>query len=334
MERLIVDTQGSRLRKEGGRLLVRRDGETLDSVPLASLNQVILMGRGVSASTPLLYDLVRRGVDVVYQSQRGRFGFRLVGPVSKHSALRSQQVLVAADAGRALSLARAIVGGKLHNQGVVLRHYGRELGQQGQRALGTIRQQMSRAEQASTLDSLRGHEGSGAAAYFATWPALFDAERWGFRGRAYHPPPDPTNAMLSFGYTLLLNDAIGALYRIGLDPTIGFYHTIDYGRPSLGLDLEEEFRPVLVDRLVLRLLRQGAVQPSDFQRAEGGSGIVMSDDARQLFLRCYEEQLGVKVRYHTLDLNLSYRQCIDKQAEHVARCILGQDEAYEPLLIL
>jgi CRISPR-associated protein Cas1 len=153
-------------------------------------------------------------------------------------------------------------------------------------------------------------------------------------GRAYHPPPDPVNAMLSFGYTLLLNDAIGALYRIGLDPAIGFYHAIDYGRPSLGLDLEEEFRPVLVDRLVLRLLRRGAVQPSDFQRAEGRAGILMSDDARQLFLRCYEEQLGVKVRYHTLDLNLSYRQCIEKQAEHLARCILGQDEAYEPLLII
>ena len=189
MERLIVDTQGCRLRKDGGRLLVQRDGETVDSVPLASLRQLILMGRGISASTPLLYDLVRRGVDVVYQSQRGRFGFRLVGPVSKHSALRSQQVLVAADAGRALSLARAIVGGKLHNQAVVLRHYARELGELGQRALGTVRQQMSRAEQAATLDSLRGHEGSGAAAYFSTWPALFDVERWGSGAGPTTPRP-------------------------------------------------------------------------------------------------------------------------------------------------
>jgi CRISPR-associated protein Cas1 len=139
--------------------------------------------------------------------------------------------------------------------------------------------------------------------------------------------------MLSFGYTLLLNDVLGAVYRIGLDPGVGFYHTVSYGRPSLALDLEEEFRPIVVDRLVLRLLREGAVEPADFAAAEGRPGVVMSDDARRLFLQCYEEQLSVRLRYHTLEQNLTYRQILDKQAEHLARCVLGRDEQYLPVLI-
>ena len=333
MERMIVDTQGSKLHKDGERLLVRQDGETVQSAPLGSLRQVLLMGRGVSASTPLLYELMRRGVDVAYLSQRGRFGFRMVGPASKHSALRVRQILALTDPAQALPLARAVVAGKLHNQAVVLRHYDQALDEQSRRARAIVAQQSRHAEAAESVESLRGHEGSGAAAYFGTWPSLFDTGRWKFQGRAYHPPPDPLNAMLSFGYTLLLNDVLGALYRIGLDPDVGFYHAVDYGRPSLALDLQEEFRPVVVDRLVLRLVRESELDPEiDFVQ-RGGGGPRMTDDMRRLFLACYEEQMGIRVRYHPLGQRLTFRQCVEKQAEHLARCILGQDEAYGPLLI-
>lgn len=334
MERLIVDTQGSRLYKAGERLVIRRNGETLHSVPLGPLRQLVLMGRGVSVTTPLLYDLVRRGVDVVYQSQRGRFGFRLAGPASKHSALRVQQILTATDPERSLALARAVVVGKLHNQRAVLRRYLRVLGERGRRALDMLAAQQDNAGRAESIDSLRGHEGAGAAAYFGLWPLLFDATSWGFRGRAYHPPPDPVNAMLSFGYTLLLNDVLGAVYRIGLDPDVGFFHAVDYGRPSLALDLEEEFRPILVDRLVLRLLREVDLRPAvDFAGAEGKTGNRMTDDMRRFFLQCYDEQLEIKVRYQALGQDLTFRQCIERQAEHLARCILGREPTYIPLQI-
>lgn len=331
---LIVDTQGAQLRKAGERLVVQQEDRIVDSVPIGPLRQVILMGRGVTASTALLYDLVRRGVDVVYQSQAERFAFRLVGPASKHSALRVRQVQIATEPDRALHLARAIVAGKLHNQAVVLRRYDEVTGGQVRRAVQTIVEQMTQAGRAGTADVLRGHEGSGAAAYFAAWPTLFDAGQWGFRGRAYHPPPDPVNAMLSLGYTLLLNDITSAVYRIGLDPAIGFFHAVDYGRPSLALDLEEEFRPVIVDTLVLGLLRQELLEPADFGRREDGQpGVVMTDDARRFFIARYEDRLGVKVRHPAWEQNLTYRQCIERQVEHMARCILGRDEAYSPLLI-
>ena len=296
MTQLIVDTQGARLRKDGERLEVEVEGKTLRSVPMGGLRQVILMGQGVSATTPLLYHLIRQGVDVVYQSQNGRFAFRLVGPVARHSALRVHQVQAAGDAGRALDLAVAVVTGKLLNQATVLRRRGDTLGERRGWALRAIEEQVGRARTATNIDSLRGYEGGGAAAYFAAWPELIDSRRWGFRGRAYHPPPDPLNALLSFGYSLLLNDIIGAVYRIGLDPAIGFYHTVDYGRPSLALDIEEEFRPVIVDTLVLNLVRQGALEPTDFRSKEDGrAGFLLSDDARRFFLARYEERLEVNV---------------------------------------
>ncbi len=207
MNQLIVDTQGAQLHQTGEQLIVQRGEETLQTVPLGPLQQVILMGRGVSATTPLLYDLVRRGIDVIYQSQHGRFGFRLVGPASKHSALRVAQVQAAADPARALALAKATVIGKLHNQAVILGRYAGTGEGRPNAALQTIGTQIDQARQAANLDALRGHEGSGAAAYFAAWPVLFDAQRWGFEGRAYYPPPDPVNAgesialAFSFGYT-------------------------------------------------------------------------------------------------------------------------------------
>lgn len=332
MERLIVDTQGSQLRKEGERLNVELEGQQVHSIPLASLQQLIVVGRGVGASTPLLYDLVQRGVDVVFQSQRGRFGFRLVGAASKHSALRVRQVLAATDPAKALPLARAMVAGKLHNQAIVLRRCHQEE-DPVQHALRVLAEQAAHAAQADNADSLRGYEGSGAAAYFGAWPSLFDAPRWGFRGRAYYPPPDPINAMLSFGYTLLLNDLLGILHKIGLDPDVGFFHVIDYGRPSLALDLEEEFRPVIVDTLVLHLLREGLLEPADFLQAGAHPGIVLSDQARRFFLERYEERLAVRVRHPAWEQNLTYRQCIERQAEHLARCILERDEAYRPLML-
>ncbi len=334
MTQLIVDTQGARLCKNGERLEVELQGKTIQSLPMGGLHQVILLGQGVSASTPLLYYLTRNGVDVVYQSQGGQFAFRLAGPLAKHSALRVYQVQAMTDPQRAVALARAVVIGKLHNQAATLARYGERAGERGRWAIQTLREQATRAATAATVESLRGYEGSGAAAYFAAWPALFDAALWRFRGRVYHPPTDPVNAMLSFGYALLLNDIVAAVYRIGLDPAIGFFHVVDYGRPSLALDLEEEFRPVLVDALALSLVRQSLLQPGDFRpREEGGPAVALTDDARRFLIARYEERLAVKVRHPGADQQLTYRQCIERQVEHMARCIAGRDAAYQPLLV-
>jgi CRISPR-associated protein Cas1 len=139
--------------------------------------------------------------------------------------------------------------------------------------------------------------------------------------------------MLSLGYTLLLNEVLGALYRIGLDPDVGFFHTLEYGRPSLALDMDEEFRPVVVDRLVLRLLRQSDLDPDVHFSGGGQTGSQMTGDMRRFFLERYEEQLGVRAGYPPQGHRLTYRQMIEAQAQHLARCLLGHDERYVPLEI-
>ncbi|MBN2001730.1 MAG: CRISPR-associated endonuclease Cas1 [Anaerolineae bacterium] len=341
---LVVDTQGAKVRKDGERVIIHREGCADESAPINVLEQVVLIGRGVSVSTPLLYDLAQRGIDVVYQSRHGRLGFRLVGPAGKHSALRVRQVQVCTAPESALPIAQAMIAGKLHNQAVVLRRQtpmdvaadATETGSVDA-AVQTLRTQMQQAAHAPNAETLRGYEGSGAAAYFAVWARLFDARAWSFRGRAYYPPPDPVNALLSLGYTLLLHDVASALYRIGLDPDIGVLHTLDYGRPSLALDLEEEFRPVVVDTLVLRLIRERFLEPGDFrtppEQADRRSGVWLTDDARRFFITQYAARLAVRVQHPAWQQQLTYRQCIQRQAEHLARCILGRDAAYTPLLI-
>jgi CRISPR-associated protein Cas1 len=336
--RLVVNTQGAKLRKAGERLLIQVEGETQDSVPLNLVEQLVLTGRGVQATTPLLYDLVGRGIDVVYQNQGERFAFRLVGPFSKHSALRVAQIQRLTQPAAALRLARPIVAGKLNNQAALVQRYA--YASEGRAAVRlhhtaqTIRAAIERAQTARDADSLRGYEGSGAAAYFAAWPWLFDTRRWGFEGRAYYPPPDPVNAMLSLGYTLLLNTIVGDCYRIGLDPDVGCFHTLNYGRPSLALDLEEEFRPIVVDALVLILVRKETLQPSDFHKGRGRrAGATMTADARRLFIERFEVRLGARVPYPAQQQHLTLRQCITRQVEHMARCIQGRDAAYTPMVV-
>jgi CRISPR-associated protein Cas1 len=336
--RLVVDTQGAKLRKVGERLLVQVDGETKESLPLNLVEQLVLTGRGVQATTPLLYDLVGRGIDVVYQNQGERFAFRLVGPFSKHSALRVAQIRRLTQAHPALRLARAIIAGKLNNQAVILRRYAYASEGAAQarlhNAVQLVQTALERAKNAEDADSLRGYEGSGAAAYFAAWPALFDVEHWGFAGRAYYPPPDPINALLSLGYTLLLNAIVSDCYRIGLDPDVGCFHTLNYGRPSLALDLEEEFRPIIVDALVLALVRQDLLQPGDFRKGRGQhAGATMTDDARRFFMERYEARLAIRVHHPAQQQHLTLRQCITRQVEHMARCIDGRDAEYVPLMM-
>ena len=331
MTTLVVDRQGAHLRKDGARLLVRCADETVESTPIESLEQVVLVGRGVNATTPLHYDLIRRGIDVVYLSQNGHFAFRLSGPLAKHSALRTRQVFVAADPEHALALARAVVEGKLQNQETVLGVQGERFGADLEQAQQVIRQQIQATHDAKDVDTLRGYEGYAARAYFGAWRQLIPSE-WAFDGRNYHPPRDPVNALLSLGYTLLLQDIVGAVYRVGLDPTIGFFHAIDYGRPSLALDVEEEFRPIIIDTMVLDLLRQKAFVPGDFVTSD--SAVLLHDEARHFFLQRYQDRLRVQVRYTKWEQNLTYRQCLVYQVEHMARCILERDVRYQPLVLL
>jgi CRISPR-associated protein Cas1 len=176
---------------------------------------------------------------------------------------------------------------------------------------------------AANLDALRGHEGAGAAAYFGAWRASLP-QSWGFQGRAFHPPPDPVNAALSFGYTLLLNDALTAVHLAGLDPYLGAFHAVEAGRPSLALDLMEPFRPLVVDRVVLELLRDGELHPEQFTAStRGRGGVDLGADGRALLIARYEAAMLAPTRLPGGEQTAT-RRAVLLQAQAFALAVRGE----------
>jgi CRISPR-associated protein Cas1 len=174
---------------------------------------------------------------------------------------------------------------------------------------------------------LRGYEGTAAAAYFGAWRVALPPS-WGFDGRKFYPPPDPVNALLSFGYTLALNDMLTAVQITGLDPYLGTFHVVEAGRPSLALDLLEEFRPLVVDRLVLELVRRNAITRERFARpAERPEALYLDQAGRALFVDRYEALLESKTSLPSGE-QTTLRRMMLLQAQALARVVRGEQEQY------
>ena len=316
MTTLYLTEQGAVLRRVGERLVVTKDHQVLEDVPLIHVQQVVVMGN-IQLTTPVVALLLQREVDVVFLSSRGKFRGRLMSTGSKFAQLRHRQLRLMDDERKVLPVARELVMAKLANQAHLLERLG------AQRPARQIKADADKAHRASALDSLRGHEGSAGARYFAALKGIIPAE-WGFARRIYHPPTDPVNAMLSLGYTLLLKDATAAVQLVGLDPFLGFFHAIDYGRPSLSLDLMEPFRP-LIDRLVMEWITGEKISPRDFRPARKRDGAtLLSDDARTRYLRAYEQQIERRVLYPSSGERTSFRRCLELQARELAQVVLGK----------
>jgi CRISPR-associated protein Cas1 len=324
------------VRKEGQRLRVTKDGTTLLDLPLIHLDQLALMGN-VQLTAQAVAMLLQADVDVVFLSSRGRFRGRLMHTGSKFAELRHAQLRQMSDERVALSIARQVVTGKLINQRVVLQRRAAQGPPEARRrvqvALSGMKQMLDKARRGGTLDSLRGYEGKAGAYYFDAFKALL-AQDLGFSGRAYHPPPDPVNALLSFGYSLLLRDITASVQLVGLDPYLGFFHAIHHGRPSLSLDVMEEFRPIIVDSMALDLINNHRITEQDFVRTgQTKRPIHLSDGAVQAVIAAYEGRLETQV-YHPLARGqTSYRRCLELQVRRLARVVLGKAKQYVPVTI-
>ncbi len=268
MHTLAISEQGLAVHAEGDLLALQRGRNVVRRVRVAELEQVLLFGR-VEVSSGAIALLLRRGVELVWLTQNGRFRGRLLGRLTKHVTLRLVQYRRATDADFCLRLASRFVSGKIHQQRQILLRAQRRL-QDGQvaEALGRLRLLHDRAQACTSLDSLRGLEGAAAAAYFEHFGRLLRNDAFHFQGRTRRPPRDEVNAMLSFGYAVLGSLLETELYRCGLDPLLGFFHQPAFGRASLMLDLLEEYRPV-IDALVLRLVNRRQLSPQDFERRTG-----------------------------------------------------------------
>ena len=324
---LYLTEQGATLSRRGERLVVEREGETLADVPASKVLRVFVFGN-VSLTTPAIAYLLREGKEVAFLSSRGRYYGRLISSESRNPMLRRAQLRAADDPAVCLDLSRRVVAGKLRNQRRLLH---RRPGSKSSPAAAGITSLLGKAASTESLAALRGMEGLAARAYFGAFGELLD--KMAFTGRRRRPPPDPVNSLLSLGYTLLTYEAFSAVASVGFDPYIGFFHADTYGRPSLALDIMEEFRPAVVDTLVMGVINRGQIKPEDFEIGtdDGKPIALLNDDARKRFLALYEARMMVPITH--LDRPMTYRGALHAQARQVVNYIKDPGRGYEPVLL-
>ena len=337
---LYVTTPDAWLHKDGENVVVKVDGAEMARVPVHVLGGIVSLG--TAGITPaLMGHCAERGVCISLMSRNGRFLARVEGPVSGNVLLRRRQYRVADTPELSAVLASHIVTGKVLNQRTVvrraLRDYGADSSTDWRTRLSTCESRLSdaarRSAQSRDTDSTRGIEGEAARAYYAVFGELVrsDERAFVFSGRSRRPALDPLNALLSFVYTLLVHDCRSALESVGLDPAVGFLHRERPGRPSLALDLMEELRPVLADRLALSLINRRQLAKHDFQTELSGA-VTMREGGRKTVLVAYQNRKKDEVVHPFLQERTTIGLVPFVQANVMARHLRGDLDAYPPFL--
>jgi CRISPR-associated protein Cas1 len=279
-----------------------------------------------------------RGIAISFLDRHGRFLAKVTGPISGNVLLRRAQYRDADDPQLRLEIARSVVLGKLANSRTVLLRAARDHGDKGgevplREAAGHLDRCLDEARSTGDLESLRGLEGTAAKVYFEVLDHAITAQKDAFymRERTRRPPLDNMNALLSFLYTILAHDASSALETVGLDPQVGFLHSDRSGRPGLALDVMEEFRAFLIDRLALSLVNLRQVQSSGFTRVESGA-VVMNDETRKAVLIAYQKRKQEELWHPFLEESLAIGLFVHAQAQLMARHIRGELDAYPPFI--
>lgn len=324
---LYIQEPGAFVGKSGDCLSISKQGKEMAKARLKDVSQVVLCGNiGISAQA--LHWLCESGVPVVHLSMGHWFYGITAGFGLKNAFSKAAQFKSAADRDFCLRLAKALVLAKGQNQRTMLR---RNSDKDLDSELESMSRLLRKVEQAVSLEELLGIEGNVAGFYFSCFknllrPKSIDDMVFDFQNRNRRPPRDPVNAMLSFGYSLLAKECTIALSAVGLDPHWGFYHQPRHGRPSLALDLMEEFRPLIVDSAVISAVNLGVVKQGDFEF--GGNGCMLTASGRKAFLKTYENRLDQLVTHPVFDYRVSWRRIIRVQAELLCRFIEGEIEAY------
>lgn len=333
---LFVTTQGSYLSKEGETILVKAGEEVRLRIPIHTLESVICFGQ-VSCSPWLMGLCADRSVKMSFLTESGRFLARVEGGVHGNVLLRRAQYRAADDETLTTGIARAIVTAKVANARTVLLRGLREHSVEIQHrpaledAIKRLAQSLEEINRVPTLNGVRGIEGVSAQTYFCVLDQLITTskEQFFLRTRSRRPPLDNVNALLSFVYTLLVHDCVGALEAVGLDPQVGYLHTDRPGRPSLALDLMEEFRPFLADRLVLSLINRRQVTADGFRRTEAG-GVVMDDATRKQVLVGWQERKQEELMHPFIQERVAVGLLPYLQALLLARRLRGDLDGYPP----
>jgi CRISPR-associated protein Cas1 len=332
---LFVTSQGAYLSKEGDTIVVSVDHEEKLRVPIHIIGNIVCFGN--VSCTPFLVGLCgEHNVTIAFLSEYGRFLGRIQGPVHGNVLLRKEQYRRADNPDGAADIAKPIVMGKIANCRSVLLRASRDrpespasegLAKAGERLAGIL----ANLQKPLPLDSIRGAEGIAASEYFKLFDNLITNQKdcFFFCGRSRRPPLDNMNALLSFLYTLLTFDVASALEGVGLDPAVGFLHADRPGRPGLALDLMEELRPVIADRLALSLVNRRQLNGADFKMAESGA-VVMNDKARKTVLTAYQERKREELTHPFLQEKIEVGLLPHVQSLLLARHLRGDLDCYPP----
>lgn len=335
---LYVMTQNAYLHLENDTLRVEVEREKKLQVPLHHLGSVVCLGN-IMISPALMHRCADDGIALVLLDSNGRFKARLEGAVSGNILLRQAQHRLALDEKFALGVAQSAIAGKLRNSRQVLLRGAREAGNEQDAvmlnaAAATLANSLHNLPLAADLDMVRGIEGDAAKNYFAALPLLVKKEarkHFTMNGRTRRPPRDRFNALLSFLYSMLMNDCRSALEAVGLDPQLGFLHAVRPGRAALALDLMEEFRAIFADRLALTLINRGQIGVNDFVEHEGGA-VLLEGDARKTLVVAYQERKQEEVMHPLLETRVTIGLLPLLQARFMARAMRSEMEGYLPFL--
>jgi CRISP-associated protein Cas1 len=355
----IVSDYG-RLIKKGEVLELRKEESVLKTIFPFKTEQLVVMGK-IEITSPALNFLMRHNIDTVFLSSNGRFSGKITFQASKNVFLRKRQFEALSDNNFRLKIAKAIVRGKLKNQLTFMQRINRK-GFDSNILLphiNKVKEMIEKSEIAESLDSLRGYEGMAAKNYFSVFRHSIIQDWAVFNGRSMHPPKDNVNAVLSFLYTMVLFRVDSSIEAIGLDPYVGNFHSLNYGKRTLTFDLMEEFRVPLADTLTVALFNLGILNKDDFETvnfsttsedypmsdldvdiaddnaiySEEKKGVLLTKDGIKKVLIHFEKKLETAYFYQPLLKSISYRSLIQEQAEHFKRFLIGQENEYKPLVI-
>ena len=334
---LFVTTQGAYLAKEGESVIVRVEKETRLRIPVHTLGGIVCFGN-VGCSPFLMGFCAERDVAISFLSEYGRFLARVQGPVSGNVLLRREQYRRADDMTFSAQMARAVLTGKLANCRTVLQralrdHSDKLDADQVNYASRQINGSLKRLQEDVPLNSLRGIEGDAAHVYFKAFDHLITSQKgdFSFKDRNRRPPLDNVNCLLSFLYTLVMHDVRSALESVGLDPAVGFLHRDRPGRPGLALDLMEEFRPFIADRLTLSLINLSQVQKKGFKKSESGA-VLMDDETRKSVLVAYQKRKQDEIMHPFIEEKVTIGLLFHMQALLLARYLRGDLDGYPPFI--
>jgi CRISPR-associated protein Cas1 len=332
MASLYIVEQGTYLKKGKGRFTLKapKTKEVLE-IPIEEVERILVFGN-IHLSSAVINSCLKRQIPIIFLSQTGEYKGHLWSAEITDLTAQAQQFARQHDEDFQCLTARAIVYGKLWNSKLLLvrQNYKRQLPEVSTtiERLNAALETLAFVDSSHSLEQLRGYEGNGASQYFQTFNHLITNPGFSWQGRNFHPPTDPVNSLLSFGYTLLFNNVFSLLLVEGLNPYLGNLHRAERQKAYLAFDLMEEFRSPIVDTLVLKLINKKIIRPMDFTWPQDNNGVYLTNPARRVFLRHFEQRMTESITHPDVKEPVTYRRVIQLQVQRYKRAVLG-NQPYE-----